>query len=189
MRNKKRASALTIAGGVLIAAAVLVFAAITFGKTRKESDFQSLISRIEAVMPERTPAAAEQRSDTRMPAIDIDGDDFIGILELPGCGVRLPVVAGWSKSPWAFRPARYEGSAYDGTMIIGGSSENGNFGFADGVDVGETVIFTDITGKVFTYKIERINHADNANAEILRSDALLTLFVNKNGGYIIIRCK
>lgn len=51
------------------------------------------------------------------------------------------------------------------------------------------MIFTDITGKVFTYKIERINHADNANAEILRSDASLTLFVNKNGGYIIIRCK
>ncbi|MDD6300328.1 MAG: hypothetical protein PUA58_01140 [Ruminococcus sp.] len=74
-------------------------------------------------------------------------------------------------------------------MIIVGSGENDNFGFADGVDVGETVIFTDITGKVFTYKIERINHADNANAEILRSDASLTLFVNKNGGYIIIRCK
>lgn len=189
MRNKKRTSALTIAGGVLIVAAVLAFAAITFGKTRKEGNIQKLISRIEAVMPERTAAAAEERSDTRMPAIDTDGDDFIGILEIPGCGIRLPVAAGWSKNPWAFRPARYEGSAYDGTLIIGGSGENGNFGFADGVDVGETVIFTDITGKVFTYKIERINHADNANAEILRSDASLTLFVNKNGGYIIIRCK
>ena len=61
MRNKKRASALTIAGGVLIVAAVLAFAAITFGKTRREGDLQKLISRIEAVMPERTAAAAEDR--------------------------------------------------------------------------------------------------------------------------------
>lgn len=103
MRNKKRTSALTIAGGVLIVAAVLAFAAITFGKTRKEGNIQKLISRIEAVMPERTAAAAEERSDTRMPAIDIDGDDFIGILEIPGCGIRLPVAAGWSKNPWAFK--------------------------------------------------------------------------------------
>lgn len=181
---------LTVVGGALIMAAVLALAAIMLVKAGQKRDIQSILNRIEAVMPEqRTPAIIERSSDSRMPAIEIDDNDFIGILELPGRGVKLPVAAAWSKSPWAFRPARYVGSAYDGTLIIGGSSENGNFGFADSVDAGETVIFTDITGKVFTYEIARVNHADNATAETLRSDASLTLFVNKNGGYIIIRCK
>lgn len=115
-----------------------------------------------------------------MAAVEIDGIDVIGLLELPGRGIKLPVSAEWDSSEQSFRPARFMGSVYDGTLIVGGRSEDGNFDFIDQLDAGEELTFTDMTGRVFRYKVRKICHADNARAETLvDSESALTLFVKK----------
>ena len=40
------------------------------------------------------------------------------------------------------------GSVYDGTLIVGGRSADGNFDFIDQLDAGEELTFTDMTGRV-----------------------------------------
>ena len=72
------------------------------------------------------------------------------------------------------------GSVYDGTLIVGGRSEDGNFDFIDQLDAGEELTFTDMIGRVFRYMVRKICHADNARAETLAdSESALTLFVKK----------
>lgn len=86
-------------------------------------------------------------------------------------------------------PGYEEGSVYDGTLIVGGGSEDGNFDFIDQLDAGEELTFTDMTGRVFRYTVHKIRHADNAKAETLAdSESALTLFVKKNGAFLIVRC-
>lgn len=124
-----------------------------------------------------------------MAAVEIDGIDVIGLLELPGRGIKLPVSAEWDSSEQSFRPARFMGSVYDGTLIVGGRSADGNFDFIDQLDAGEELTFTDMTGRVFRYTVHKIRHADNARAETLAdSESALTLFVKKNGAFLIVRC-
>lgn len=114
--------------------------------------------------------------------VEIDGIDVIGLLELPGRGIKLPVSAEWDRSEQSFRPARFMGSVYDGTLIVGGRSEDGNFDFIDQLDAGEELTFTDMTGRVFRYTVHKIRHADNARAETLAdTESALTLFVKKMG--------
>ena len=121
--------------------------------------------------------------------VEIDGIDVIGLLELPGRGIKLPVSAEWDSSEQSFRPARFMGSVYDGTLIVGGRSADGNFDFIDQLDAGEELTFTDMTGRVFRYTVHKIRHADNARAETLAdSESALTLFVKKNGAFLIVRC-
>ena len=71
------------------------------------------------------------------------------------------------------------GSVYDGTLIVGGGSEDGNFDFIDQLDAGEELTFTDMTGRVFRYKVRKICHADNAAETLVDSESALTLFVKK----------
>ena len=78
---------------------------------------------------------------------------------------------------------------YDGTLIVGGRSEDGNFDFIDQLDAGEELTFTDMTGRVFRYTVRKICHADNARAETLvDSESALTLFVKNKGAFLIVRC-
>ena len=113
-------------------------------------------------------------------AVEIDGIDVIGLLALPGRGIKLPVSAEWDSSEQSFRPARFMGSVYDGTLIVGGHSKDGNFDFIDQLDAGEELTFTDMFGRVFRYTVRKIRHADNARAETLAdSESALTLFVKK----------
>ena len=189
MRSKGVSIFLVTLGAVLLAAAAALLGMHMTQEKQAAAGIPSLVKKIEAALPERSAGIMENRANSTMAAVEIDGVDVIGLLELPGRGIKLPVAAEWDSSQQGFRPARFTGSIYDGTLIVGGSSEAGNFDFADQLDAGEEVTFTDMTGKVFRYTVRKINHADNAKAETLAdAEDTLTLFVKKNGTFLIVRC-
>lgn len=174
----------------MIALSAVLFTVRQINESQTAVDISGVVEKIETALPERSAGVTEKRADNTMPAIEIDGTDFVGILELPDRNIKLPVASKWSGSDVAFRPARYLGSAYDGTLIIGGKYDDGNFDFADKIDTGEEITFTDMTGKVFRYTAERINHSDNAETETLTDRGYaLTLFVKKESTFLIIRCE
>lgn len=190
-KSNKKLPTLLISVGILLIVFAAVGAALLFLKdSGKKIDIADAAKQLEAVMPDsekRSVGLIEERSDNAMPAYDIDGTDFIGLLELPRLGVKLPIAAEWSKAAFAFRPARYSGSVYDGTLVVGGKYESGNFDFADKTDVGDKVEFTDMCGRVYSFTVKKISHADGIDADTLDGSDL-TLFVKKSGGYLIIRC-
>ena len=180
MRSKGLSILLVTLGVLLLGAAAILFVVRQAQDKQRAAEFPSLIEKIEAALPERSAGVIENRADSAMAAVEIDGIDVIGLLELPGRGIKLPVSAEWDSSDQSFRPARFMGSVYDGTLIVGGRSEDGNFGFIDQLDAREELTFTDMIGRVFRYTVHKICHADNARAETLAdSESALTLFVKK----------
>ena len=166
MRSKGLSILLVTLGVLLLGAAAILFVVRQAQDKQRAADIPSLIEKIEAALPERSAGVIENRADSAMAAVEIDGIDVIGLLELPGRGIKLPVSAEWDSSEQSFRPARFMGSVYDGTLIVGGRSED--------------LTFTDMIGRVFRYMVRKICHADNARAETLAdTESALTLFVKK----------
>ena len=178
-------------GLVLVAASIaaIAFLEISAGVAQKQAE--TIVGRLEAVMPKPHAGIKDELTNMTMPAFSVDGKDFIGVLEIPSLGRTLPVFSKWDTGSLGRYPCRFTGTAYDGSLIIGGSDRAGQFRGFDTLNVGATVTVTDMTGAVFTYEVKRIDRASHAGAEVLtRGEYDLVLFVQDAFAmeYIIIRC-
>lgn len=121
--------------------------------------------------------------DMEMPVKIIDGREYVGVLCIPSLELVLPVINRWNDSNLKIAPCRYEGSAYKDNLIIAGHNYTAHFGKLGNMREGDTVIFTDMDGNVFTYKMaewEILKPADIEGME--REDWDLTLFTCTLGG-------
>ena len=144
---------------------------------------QTLAGQLEAMLPERTPGLPDPEAG--MPALEIEGRDYVALLEVPGFGVLLPV-----EDPWNNRlrtPARFSGSAWD-ELVIGGPEAQ--FYFCEKIDPGAQILLTDMTGAEFTYTVTRVDRAREARREWLEGWDL-TLFCQDSYAmeYIALRCE
>ena len=150
-----------------------------------------LADELESLMPERTKGAWDDRIQMDMPAMEVDGGNFVGVLEAPRYDVRLPVGAEWDAAKTADYPCRYFGSVYDGSLIVGGSDHAAQLAFTDQAEIGDPVNVTDMDGRIYAYTVSFVERADAVSAVVLRSDeADLTLFMRDRYAldYVIVRC-
>ena len=80
---------------------------------------------------------------------------------------------------------------YGNSLIIGGSSQKGQFDFCEKMDLGDKITITDMTGTEFSYEVVRIDRRKNVQTETLQEGSYdLTLFVQDriSRAYIIARC-
>ncbi len=152
-----------------------------------EGDFpvQSLLP------PGQTPAYI-LNPGMEMPIQTIDGWDYVGLIELPEYELSLPVITPWSYDALKIAPCRYSGSAYTDDMIIAGHNYKSYFRSLQYLTEGDTVIFTDIDGNVFTYTVVEYEIlAPTAVEELEGGQWDLTLFTCTRGARnrIVIRCE
>lgn len=129
--------------------------------------------------------------DMEMPVKNIDGQDYIGMLDIPSCNLELPVISDLSYSKLKIAPCRYAGSAYTNNLVIAAHNYQAHFGHLKNLEAGEQVIFTDMDGNVFQYVVvmrEILMPADTLEMESGEWD--LTLFTCSVGGQsrITVRC-
>lgn len=151
-----------------------------------------IVEKIESIVTDKRPGSKDTDLKTEMPSLEIGGDDYIAVLEIPAYGLKLPVAGKWDKGDVASTPCRFTGRAYDGTLVIGGYDSAGQFDFFDRIDNDTVLTITDMTGCVFTYVVEYVERSDNADSEVLISEGCdLALFVRDSQllKYIIVRCK
>lgn len=130
--------------------------------------------------------------DEEMPSLEIDGEDYIALLKIPAFGVKVPVCASWDKWNIMNHPCRLLGNAYNGTLIIGGSDQNGQFDFFDRVETGMDVHLMDMSGNEFSYDVIRIERSSSASFDRLKDESSdLTLYVRDSRflEYILIHCE
>ena len=53
-----------------------------------------------------------------MPTQEVDGQSYIGVLELQPLGLSLPIISQWSYPGLRIAPCRYTGSAYQNDLVI-----------------------------------------------------------------------
>ena len=128
---------------------------------------------------------------TYMPTINIDGNEYIGVLDIPALGIRLPVMGDWSYPKLRTAPCRYIGSVYDDDLVICGHNYQRHFGGLKNLTAGDTVMFTDEGGNVSSYTVtEVVQLSGTALGEMKAGDWDLTLFTCTVGGQlrVTVRC-
>lgn len=187
---KRSAKILLVLGCALIccSVALLLFSGLRSGQAARDN--AETVRAMESVLPESVGDTALFYG-AEMPVLEIGGEDYCAMLEVPAFGLKLPVAAQWSRVDAAEHPCRFCGNIYDGSLVIGGSDLKGQFDFLDSINDGAEVLLTDMTGAVFSLRVERVERSDSAEGEKLaQSDARLTLFArdSRSMEYIILRC-
>ena len=129
--------------------------------------------------------------DMEMPTSRHDGQDYIGILEIPVLELKLPVISEWSYPGLKIAPCRYTGSAYKNNLVISAHNYARHFGSLKELDGGERVIFTDADGNRFDYRVELRETLNPRDVDyMINSEWDLTLFTCTVGGAyrVTIRC-
>lgn len=208
MRSKLRTILLSC-GGLCILAALAVALSVGREEITAQQNSQTalrvLSEHLEASPEAEESAAAETGEpatqeiadyllfpEKEMPSCQIDGYDYIGILEIPSLSLSLPVMAQIDAERLTLAPCRYVGSAYLDGFVIGAHDYTVHFGRLSTLCADDLVRFTDCDGNVFSYAVERIETlAPDAIEEMTQSGCALTLFTCTYGGAerIAVRCK
>ena len=180
---------LIIVGSCLLAAAMVLLIVWQWNIRTAEQKSKEYAAVIRELIPEPQGAVPEERRDNAMATLSVDGTDFVGLLEIPKYDSVLPVCDDWGNP--AKYPCRCNGSVYDRTMQIGGTSQKGQYDFYRDISVGDNVFFTDMEGNRFSYTVSDICYENNADQSTLqRKESSLTLFIKNIYAfeYIIIYC-
>lgn len=124
--------------------------------------------------------------ELEMPVVEIDGEYYIGFLEIPQLNLSLPVMAGeWSEAKLKKAPCKYDGSVYRNNMIIAGHNYRSHFSYLKKLEEGAEVHFIDAEGNLFKYTLvwtEIINEYDVHKMTENTEEWDLTLFTCTYGG-------
>lgn len=129
--------------------------------------------------------------DMDMPMQEANGQQYIGVIDIEGISVSLPVISDWDYQKLKLAPCRYSGSAYQPGFVIMAHNYAGHFGKLDTLSYGSRVTFTDVDGNIFKYEVADIEILERTDVEDMKSDAWdLTLFTCTVGGVsrIAVRC-
>lgn len=118
-----------------------------------------------------------------MPEITVDGSNYIGILEIPSLTLEIPIMSNWNYDNLKTAPCRYSGSVYQKNLVICGHDYTSHFGKLKLLEDGDKVIFTDMDGNIFTYKLAVTEILQPTDIEEMESSGWsLTLFTCTVGG-------
>lgn len=128
---------------------------------------------------------SKQPSDTEqdMPVIEIEGNLYIGVLEIPSLKLSLPVMTDWDYEKMKIAPCRYYGSYYTDNLVIAGHNYSSHFSPLKRIDLGTEVYFTNVEGKVYRYMVDNVETLQPTQIEdMITGEWDLTLFTCTTGG-------
>lgn len=181
--------------GLLLIAAALFLSAYNEVASREARDSaQQVIVQLCETLPTETAAGAEETeapsvpeylldADREMPVQTINGQDYIGVLSIPSLELELPVISQWDYPSLKVAPCRYSGSLYQDNLIICAHNYASHFGKLKNLQLGDTVLFTDMDENVVTFQmVERETLAPTDVEGMKSGDWDLTLFTCTVGG-------
>ena len=193
--RKKAGIAIVAVGAALILSALVLLLHNRYADARAGREAETLLAGVEAAIssqadePEETrrqetrptgeengtePTAAEAL-DPEMPVAMLEGYGYVGYVEIPALGLKLPVMSDWDYTRLEIAPCRQFGSSRTDNLVIAAHNYDTHFGKLKELSKGDTVIFTDMEGIVSTYCIEKL--------ETLSPDAVDTVL---NSGYDLV---
>lgn len=183
--------------GLLLLAAALFLAAYNRNESyqaQRQSDvvLEEMSQALEQMVPAQTvprqteppelPEAMEE-PQREMPVRTIHGRDYIGVLTIPALELELPVLSQWDYTNLRIAPCRYEGSVYNGSLILCAHNYSSHFGRLKSLREGDVVQFTDMDDNVYTYQVVGLETLSPTDVEGMESgDWDLTLFTCTVGG-------
>lgn len=209
--RRKKGTFWMIGGMLLIAAAFFLTLFNICDSMRAEKDSREILRELEKEISARMSeelfdhseasngkedpdhADYELFPDKEMPAIEVDGIWYVGVLEIPLLDIRLPVTEKWSYANLREALCCYSGSLYQNNLVIAGHNYRRFFRSLKNLVPGAEVRFTDVEGNVFSYQaawLEVLNSSEGEAMTMASDDWDLTLFTCTYGGEqrIAVRC-
>lgn len=195
MKRKKGTFCIAL-GLLLIAAALALTAYNLWDADRADQAAQAVVVQMRSLIPDEPGhAISDEYPDREMPAIEIDGYRYIGLLEVPALDLTLPVMEEWDYGRLKIAPCRYAGSVYQNNMVIAGHNYARHFSPLKWLPIGSEINFIDVEGQVYHYEIGWLetlqpDQTEDMVAKEETADWDLTLFTCTTGGgsRCTIRC-
>ncbi len=207
--NAKRISKWFVYGGLLLIAAALCLTMYNINEQLQASystsyvlqQFSKHTDSVENKTDKNTDKISESAQklpeyitnpNMEMPTLEMDGQNYIGILSIPALELNLPIIGEWSYPNLKIAPCRYKGSVYLNNMILMAHNYAGHFGSLPNLKIGDEVYFEDMNGNIFHYEaVEMETVAGEAVEDMLSGDWDLSLFTCNVSGTsrITVRCK
>ena len=191
---KKTGIAIVTAGAVLILSALLLLLYNRYEDANAGQEAESLLENVEAVIetkrikvpvtskrPDATPSTTPLAP--QLPVLMLDGYEYVGYVEIPILGLKLPVMSEWDYTRLKVAPCRQFGSSRTDDLVIAAHNYESHFGRLKDLSAGDTVTFTDMEGIVNTYCVEKIETLNpNEVDAVLNSGYDLVLYTCTKGG-------
>lgn len=176
-RHLRRGTVLIVIGAVLLAVAVGLTLYNWWDSNRAGEAAAAVEQQLEAdgqVSGDSSAsgAASSEGSDDDLPGATVDGRVYLGTLEVPSLGIKLPVARDWDYNQLTISPCRYAGSYRTGDLVICAHNYATHFGPIEGVDIGADVYFTPVGGQRIHYVV--------GNRETLEPTAIDQMIQNDN---------
>ena len=174
--SKKAGIAIVAVGAALILSALVLLLHNRYADARAGREAETLLASVEAAIssqaeePEETrrqetrptveitptEPTAPEALDPEMPVAMLEGYGYVGYVEIPALGLKLPVMSDWDYTRLEIAPCRQFGSSRTDDLVIAAHNFESHFGRLKEMSLGNTVTFTDMAGIVNTYRAEMI---------------------------------
>lgn len=184
---------LMAAGAILLSSAVLLTAGNIYSDRQAAKRAGEILSALDA--GDETQGNGNDAlpdPDMEMPVRVVDGKEYIGVLEIPELGLRLPVMSNWSMEDLKTAPCRYSGTAYKSGFVIAGHNYQAHFGELKDLAEGAEIRFMDVLGNDFVYKAVKTETLEPEETERMTDDRWdLSLFTCTYSGAArcTVRCE
>lgn len=196
----KRGAFWIVLGALLVTAAL--FLQLRNVKQEQTGGRQSaqVLRQMQQTLPQKAAMQVEEANqmpeycrfpEKEMPTVLIDGQAYIGVLEIPKISLQLPIHAQCADALLRSAPCCYAGTAYQNGFVIAGHNYSSHFGALPQLTSGDSILFTDIEGNAFSYRVAGFETlGPSQTEEMTNSGYALTLFTCTYGGAsrISIRC-
>lgn len=176
--------------GIILILSAMVWLILWQTSAQKNTEkIQAYVDMLFELIPDPQASVLEPRTNNTMPSLNVKNENFVAIIEVPLNTASFPVGASWNTNNKY--PCRYDGSVYDGTLIIGTTNHKGQFDFIKEITVGNVLYITDMTGNRFSYTVTDIRYSNHADNDVLyNNETDLTIFVKNIYAleYIILHC-
>ncbi|MBQ5959069.1 MAG: sortase [Firmicutes bacterium] len=123
---------------------------------------------------------SEIQGSKPMATEEIDGYEYIGVVEIPALDILLPVMADWDYRRLTVSPCRFTGSYYSGDLVICAHNNAAHFGQLLYIDIGTDIFFTTVKGKTYHYQV--------SNREIVKPTALEEMITGDDWDMTLFTC-
>ena len=127
----------------------------------------------------------------QMSTMEVEGNTYVGFLSLPALGMELPIMADWNYELLQLAPCLYSGTTFTNDMVLMAHNFQSHFGRINELQLGDEIIFTDVTGGRLRYEVVAKDVLASTEVEEMIEGAYdLTLFTCTYGGAerVTIRC-
>ena len=194
-KSSKRNGMKWIIGGLLLLAAAFFLISYNLWEGQQAGNAAGqVLEQLTQAMKQQSEEVPDylEHPEMEMPTLEVEGNQYIGTLEIPALGLTLPVMSQWSYPKLRIAPCRYAGSAYQEGFVIAAHNYSSHFGNLNQLSSGDRIYFTDVTGNQFSYRVAEVEELNPTALEEMVSEGWdLSLFTCTLSGQarVTVRCE